>query len=316
MSDLHPPFRDDELHRWVDGRLDAPRAAEIELAMRDDPALARTLRGWREQRDALRALGREGLDEPVPPAMRDRIEAAVRHRRDDRSAAGDATATRACAPAPGAPTARRGTVPAEGPRGRAAVSRWRIAASVALAGGALAGFAAGRATAPVPDTVSGPTERLAAAADPAPPGFVRAAAVAHAVYAPEVRHPVEVAADERAHLVAWLSKRLDAPLRAPELAAEGFELVGGRLLPGERGPSAQLMYQDARGIRVTLYVARGDDADASTAFRFERSGPVQSFYWIDRGLGYALSGEMPRERLSALATAVHRALEAPSAAPR
>jgi anti-sigma factor RsiW len=43
---------------------------------------------------------------------------------------------------------------------------------------------------------------------------------------------------------------------------------------------------------------------------------VQSFYWIDRGLGYALSGEMPRERLSALATAVHRALEAPSAAPR
>ncbi|MDH3317698.1 MAG: anti-sigma factor, partial [Gammaproteobacteria bacterium] len=36
----------------------------------------------------------------------------------------------------------------------------------------------------------------------------REAAYAHAVYVPEVRHPVEVGADERAHLNAWLSKRL------------------------------------------------------------------------------------------------------------
>lgn len=61
----------------------------------------------------------------------------------------------------------------------------------------------------------------------------RRAALAHAVYAPEVRHPVEVAAVEKAHLAAWLSKRLEAEVRAPDLGGAGFALLGGRLLPGE-----------------------------------------------------------------------------------
>ena len=45
----------------------------------------------------------------------------------------------------------------------------------------------------------------------------RRAANAHAVYVPEVRHPVEVGADQEAHLVQWLSKRLAVPVRAPAL---------------------------------------------------------------------------------------------------
>jgi len=43
----------------------------------------------------------------------------------------------------------------------------------------------------------------------------RRAAIAHVVYSPEVRHPVEVGADQEAHLVTWLSKRLGAPLKVP-----------------------------------------------------------------------------------------------------
>lgn len=50
---------------------------------------------------------------------------------------------------------------------------------------------------------------------PQPVAIVRNATVAHAAYTPEVRHPVEVTAKEEAHLVAWLSKRLGAPVRAP-----------------------------------------------------------------------------------------------------
>jgi anti-sigma factor RsiW len=196
--------------------------------------------------------------------------------------------------------------------------RWRLAAAVALAGAALLGFAAGRATGPASvardDSAASSPARAGSgptgAAEASAPGFVRAAAIAHAVYVPEVRHPVEVSADERGHLVAWLSKRLGTSLPAPDLAPQGFELVGGRLLPGDAGPSAQLMYQDARGLRVTLYVARRDGATPSdTAFRFGEVGAVSSFYWIDRDLGWVLSGELPRERLSQLATAVYRATE-------
>lgn len=138
--------------------------------------------------------------------------------------------------------------------------------------------------------------------------LAKVAAVAHAVYSPEVRHPVEVGADQEAHLVRWLSKRLGTSLKIPHLAGLGYSLVGGRLLPGERGPAAQFMYQDIKGQRLTLYVRAGSEVRASTAFRFARENGVSVFYWIDGRLGYALSGETEREELLRVADAVYRQL--------
>jgi anti-sigma factor RsiW len=135
------------------------------------------------------------------------------------------------------------------------------------------------------------------------------AARAHAVYAPEVRHPVEVEAAQQDHLVKWLSKRLGLDLKVPVLAAEGYELLGGRLLPGPEGPVAQFMYQDTAGKRLTLYVSRPNRADAVTAFRFAQEGPVSVFYWIDSDCGYALSGEIDRATLTRVATQVYQQLE-------
>jgi len=135
------------------------------------------------------------------------------------------------------------------------------------------------------------------------------AARAHLVYSPEVRHPVEVEAKEQDHLVKWLSKRLDLQLKVPVLSTEGFELLGGRLLPGNDGPVAQFMYQDATGKRLTLYVTRPHKGDEITAFRFAQEGRVSVFYWIDRHCGYALSGELDKPQLSRVATLVYRQLE-------
>lgn len=141
-----------------------------------------------------------------------------------------------------------------------------------------------------------------------PPPWARRAAVAHIVYSPEVRHPVEVAADQEAHLGAWLSKRLGTPLKIPHLETIGYSLVGGRLLPGEQGPVAQFMYQDARGQRLTLYVRTNREDNRQTAFRFAQDGNVRVFYWIDRKLGYALSGEIGKDELLRVATAVYKHL--------
>ncbi|WP_333839479.1 anti-sigma factor family protein [Pelomicrobium sp.] len=141
----------------------------------------------------------------------------------------------------------------------------------------------------------------------APEILARRAAVAHAVYTPEVRHPVEVGADQEQHLVAWLSKRLGAPVKAPSLVEEGYALVGGRLLADEAGPAAQFMYENAEGQRLTLYVRRRAEA-AETAFRFAQEGSVSTFYWIDRDFGYALSGHLAKEPLQRLAFAVYRQL--------
>lgn len=134
------------------------------------------------------------------------------------------------------------------------------------------------------------------------------AARAHAVFAIEVRHPVEVAAAEQDHLVKWLSRRLGTTLKVPVLSAEGFELLGGRLLPGPEGPVAQFMYEEASGKRLTLYVSARTKGDGQTAFRFAQEGPVSVFYWIDGNWGYALSGEVDKPLLSRASTSVYRQL--------
>ncbi len=146
------------------------------------------------------------------------------------------------------------------------------------------------------------------------PAFAHDAAVAHAVYTPEKRHPVEVGAIDQEHLVQWLSRRTGKPLKVPRLDALGYELVGGRLLPGDAGARAQFMFQNAEGARVTLYLGAlvpitGESAPSGeTAFRFSEEGPVPGFYWVDQGFGYALSGALSREALMALAEAVYRQL--------
>jgi len=147
------------------------------------------------------------------------------------------------------------------------------------------------------------------AALPEGPLLAHRAALAHATYAPEVRHPVEVGADQEQHLSAWLSKRLGGDIRAPKLESEGMSLVGGRLLPRDPAPVAQFMYQNAQGRRVTLYVRSEAPDERETAFRYAREGNVRVFYWIDRKFGYALSSaDLDRGELLRLANLVYRQL--------
>jgi anti-sigma factor RsiW len=139
------------------------------------------------------------------------------------------------------------------------------------------------------------------------PAFVLNAIGAHNVYLPEVRHPVEVKAEEE-HLVRWLTRRVGAPIRAPSLVDRGWRLMGGRLLPDLGLPAAQFMYEDATGRRLTLYI-RKETGMNNTAFRFYERDGLGSFYWIDRPLAYALAGRIGREELMGLADAVYAQLE-------
>jgi len=138
--------------------------------------------------------------------------------------------------------------------------------------------------------------------------FAHQAAIAHVVYSPEVRHPVEVGADQEAHLVAWLSKRLDTKLKIPHLNEAGYQLVGGRLLAGNQGPVAQFMYQDGNGARLTLYVRADATQSRETAFRYAVERGVGVFYWVDGRSGYALSGEIEKPELMRVAKLVYQQL--------
>jgi len=154
--------------------------------------------------------------------------------------------------------------------------------------------------------------------------WTQRAAVAHAVYAPEVRHPVEVSVregdaaqqrEQEAHLSRWLTRRLTVPVKLFDLRDQGFELVGGRLLPDAAGPSAQLMYQDTMGMRVTVYLRKAGEHDAPAAFSYERRGDLGMFYWVEGRSGYALVGTQSRERLLSLAQAIAKQDQLPASAP-
>jgi anti-sigma factor RsiW len=144
-----------------------------------------------------------------------------------------------------------------------------------------------------------------------PVSIARDAALAHVAYVPEVRHPVEVSAAEEKHLVAWLSKRLDAPLRTPSLTSFGYQLLGGRLLPPtssrDPAPLALLMYENPQGKRLSLLVKRQAN-NAETSFRFSEDQGARVFYWIDGPFGYALAGDIARDELQAIARGVYQQL--------
>ena len=263
-----------ELHALLDRRLLPHERAALETRLLNDAEATATLNDWRAQREALRKLHRPLLSEPLPPALLAAAQRVVGSQQQFDQ-------------------------------------WWRwggMAASVVLA------FGVGWLSHGQWNSLRPQTSQVLAKARGTGQEFARQAALAHVVYAPEVRHPVEVTAAQQEHLVQWLSKRLGKPLKVPNLSAQGYELVGGRLLPGETGARAQFMFQNAGGERVTLYLGAlngGTDAVANreTVFSFSTDGPIHDFYWVDQGFGYALAGKLPREGLMQLAQAVYQQLQ-------
>lgn len=284
-----PTLTDSQLSAWLDNELEGDERARVEAWLRDHPEDAARVRLWSADAEALRARLDTVLAEPVPA----RLEQAVWRR----------------GPARGA--------------WFAGSQRWAAGLAIFALGGVLGAGLVWRAERPGALTV--------AQGNGQGQGWVQRAAVAHSVYVPEVRHPVEVKAQEE-HLARWLTRRLEMPVKLFDLRAQGFELVGGRLLPDAKGPSAQLMYQaigevpaGQTPLRVTVYL-RKPEVGTPAAFRYEQQGSTGLFYWVEGAspghpaCGYAIVGELPRERLLALAQAIERQggddAAAPDAKPR
>ena len=137
--------------------------------------------------------------------------------------------------------------------------------------------------------------------------FTADALDAHKLYVVEVRHPVEVPGDERAHMTQWLSKRLGSDLRVPDLQTIGLKLIGGRLLPGPTGAAAFYMYEGASGERFTIYCSKAGVPES--ALRFKEGERFAAFYWVDDKVAYAVSGPANRERLEAITKTVYEQVD-------
>jgi anti-sigma factor RsiW len=134
------------------------------------------------------------------------------------------------------------------------------------------------------------------------------AIVAHEVYAVDVKHPVEVGANDKEQLAAWLSKRLGQPIKIPDLSAEGYALLGGRLLAGEDRPAAQLMYEDQAKRRITIFFS-ANPQNGDSAFQLERKDNLIACYWLDGPFGFAIAGELDMPKAMHLAQVVYDEFE-------
>ncbi|MEK9660758.1 MAG: anti-sigma factor [Alphaproteobacteria bacterium] len=137
--------------------------------------------------------------------------------------------------------------------------------------------------------------------------FAEAGLSAHRMYSAEVRHAVEVSVGEADHLTRWLSKRLAAPLRIPELEAQGYTLMGGRLLPAGGLPAAHFLYEKKDGERLTLYLQPNDQGEA-TSFRFAEENGTSAVFWREGKLAYAVIGKGDRGTMLGIASAVYAQL--------
>nr|WP_255726446.1 anti-sigma factor [Microvirga sp. ACRRW] len=137
------------------------------------------------------------------------------------------------------------------------------------------------------------------------------AITAHRLYVSERLHPVEVPGEQEAHLVQWLSRRVGKPLKAPDLNAQGYRLIGGRLLPSGGEAAALFMYENAGGSRLTLF-ARSSMDEKETAFRFEVKEGISAFSWIDNGVSYVVSAKADRTQLLPIAETIYHQFEAAS----
>jgi len=238
MTDPSRPVQEDELHAYVDDRLDPARRAEVDRHLRANLALQRRVDGWHEQVEALRDALAFKLHEPVPSSLH--LGRLVEQRIAGR---------------------RWGMF--NGP--------WRVAAAMLLMiglGGAAGWTARGAQR-------MGEVTRLG-----------MEAAAAHTVFAADPTHPIEIGWEKQPELRAWIDRKLRREISVPDLSAQGYRLIGGRVLSTMIGAAAMLVYDDDHGGRITVFLQpmRSDVAPMQRV----RAGAAGGYAWIDAHMGYSV----------------------------
>lgn len=169
---------------------------------------------------------------------------------------------------------------------------WQIAASIVLvfALGGVAGWFGREGTSETAASIALLTQQAVAN---------------HVVYTADRRRPTELGADQRDDLARWVSNRLNHQVAPPDLSADGLRYMGGRLAATQDGPAGLFMYNDAQGVRVTVFVLPMSNA-LSAPIQHVDFAKVDGCAWIDKGVGYTVVGKLPPQELRRLAEQVRQ----------
>jgi anti-sigma factor RsiW len=258
MTDPIRPVQEDELHAYVDDRLDATRRVEVESHLQANPVLRRRVEGWRRQAEALREALAFRLHEPAPSSLH--LGRLLEQRTVGR---------------------QRGLFG----------NLWRVAAAMVLTLGL--GAAAGWTARGMQRM--GEVTRLG-----------MEAAAAHSVFGADPTRPIEIGPQNRPELVAWIDRKLHRTINVPDLSAQGYRLIGGRVLSTMVGAAAMLVYDDDHGGRITVFL-QPMRSDTATMQRVS-SGAANGYAWIDAHMGYGVISD-GEYSLHGLADQVRQAMD-------
>lgn len=280
MSEHTIPVSEEELHAYVDGTLSDERRVQVERALEQNPELAARVSDYFSLNSLFHDRYDRVLSEPVPKRLQDKVQP-----------------------------------PRRSPLSRMAAN-WPqfagMAAALVLGVGIGVGTHMGH---DAPAAFAGRSADTRPVSAEGSEVFAQQAAVAHVVYMPAIDRPADIGADREQDFVQWLSNRLGTNVHPPILSKSGFNLSGGRLLPGTDGPTAQFMYRGPKGERVTLCISHRNASANTTAFKLYQDGPVNVFYWVDGDFGYAVSGGIDRNVLLQLSHDVYSQLTGTPPAP-
>lgn len=144
------------------------------------------------------------------------------------------------------------------------------------------------------------TERLTGV-----PAGIQLAATAHELFAnsayPASTRPPPAIED----MEVLFSELLGIPVGIPDLAPIGLTLVSGRIIELEDGPVVQVLYQDSRSERFSIYLAATPpESSEDPAIHLVEVGGLTAGYWREGDMFITLIADEPEDQLLALAMRV------------
>ncbi|HLT01409.1 MAG TPA: hypothetical protein VK001_04490, partial [Geminicoccaceae bacterium] len=258
-------FTDRQLQDYIDGRLSERDRASVAAYLLAHPDVAAEVETVRRQSEALRALGQEILDEPVPERLREVLRLPLARPRAEPDADKLRAAPPRAEPAPEEP-------PVAPPRRRRAPNFLEAAAAILLlcAGVGLGWLAHGIAQ-PAPS----PEDRLLAQM-----------AYAYGLYGAR-DYPVAFPPERADDFVGWIGRSFQREVRPPDLADFGYRYRGGRVIPtaGTRIGLFQFEHPENAGLAVFFWTA---DTRPEIIRALDAHEDIAARFWNADGLNFAV----------------------------
>jgi anti-sigma factor RsiW len=230
MAERHIPD-DEQIQDYIDNRLDEPERSNVAAFLEANPEIGDEVERLRQQNHALRSIGQEILDEPVPDRLRSALSSI------DREILNEPVPEKLRAtlkpPRPALPAQMM-------PGQRSYFMEMALALLLFVAGGGVGWLLHSEIRPPVTE------EQLLA----------RQIEYAYGFYDRERDYPLDFPADRVGEFDSWISRSFERQVPPPDLARFDFALTGGRMVPTVSTPVGLFQFENADRQRLGVFFWR------------------------------------------------------------